>query len=911
MHKVLNRRLLRDMKENFIRYFALFILIVLGMYLVISIVGAAEGIINRVNQAGEKNHVEDGEFAVFVPIDQGSLKELRSKGITLEEAFYLDFSQGASSTLRIYRNREEINRIEIDQGVFAVKKDEIVLEKLYAKEHGLTVGSSISIAGSSFRITGIATAPDYDLPLKNITDTSAQSSIFGIGFVTEEGYQKLKSEGKSIKSEEYSYSYLLNNAITSRELKEYLGNLKLDRSEITDPFFLEFMDELEKTKNELQDGIKELTNGAEKLNQGLTNLSDQKNVVMEGTDQIFEQLLAEVNKQFSALGMDVSLTGNNYVSELNRLINLAGDGNSPQKASLMAVREKLNNYKAFQNGIADYTDGVNNAADGSEDLLLGVNELKDNTDELVQDYFTADIDNLTQFMEKENNPRIGASVDDVLINRSTGIVAGIIVMILFTYVISVFVIQGIERESSVIGALYALGVRKKHLVRHYLMLPVALTLLAGITGTMLGFSPIGTQYQNMDTAVYYSIPGFKRIYPVYLLLYGIVMPPVVACIVNYLVIGKKLSQPALRLLRNEKKHSKIMNIKLHHLKFIPSFQIRQFLREIRAGLTVVFGMFIALLIMMLGINCYVLCHNISVNNKKDTTYNYMYYYKYPAKEVPAGGEACYMETLKKEVYGYDLDVSLLGIDEDDQYFDFEAGKGKNMITVSDALATKFGLSAGEKLVLSDEVDEKDYAFTIDKIVPYSIGLYAFMDIDSMRELFGQEEDYYNLVFSEKALKLASGRLYATTTREDISKGADVFIKNMMSLIISMIASSIIIFAVVMYLMMKVMIDRSAFHISLFKIFGYRNKEIRKLYLNGNFILVAVSAIFCIPVAKEVMDRLYPYLISNAAVGMDLTFSRQLYLEIYLGVLACYFVINEFLIMRLRKLAPAEVLKNRE
>ena len=48
-----------------------------------------------------------------------------------------------------------------------------------------------------------------------------------------------------------------------------------------------------------------------------------------------------------------------------------------------------------------------------------------------------------------------------------GLVAGVIVMILFTYVISVFVIHGIEKESSVIGALYALGVQQKDLILHY------------------------------------------------------------------------------------------------------------------------------------------------------------------------------------------------------------------------------------------------------------------------------------------------------------------------------------------------------------------------------------------------------------------------------------------------------------
>ena len=911
MLRILNKRLLRELKTNFIRYLALFILILLGMYLTISIIGAADSVIDRVQKAAKANQVEDGEFSVFVPLDTDSIQKLRGKGLTIEEAFYLDFYQKDSSILRIYKNRSEINRIEVEEGALAAKVDEIVLEKLYAKKHGLTLGSELIVAGITFKVTGIASSPDYDLPLKNITDSSAQSNIFGLGFVTADAYALLKSEGKASKSEEYTYSYLLNGTMTSMELKDYLCGLEFDKSKITDPFFLEYLNQLEKTKNEILNGVKKLSDGSKDLNQGLTKLSGQRIDILNGTDLIFEKLLADVNRQFIALGLKDRLTGKNYEAVLDKLIDQADKSNSLQKESLLSIREKLSDFQVFKEGMTAYTEGVRKAADGSGDLLLGVNEWKDRVDRLVNDNFTVDIDNLTQFIEKEDNPRIEASVDDVLINRTAGIVAGIIVMILFTYVISVFVIQGIERESSVVGALYALGVTKRQLVRHYLRLPIILTFFAGVTGTLLGFSPIGVNYHMMDAITYFSTPAITTIYPLYLILYGCVMPPIVAVLVNYLVISRKLSQPTLRLLRNEKKYSKITNIDLHNLKFIPRFQIRQFLREIRAGLTVVFGMFIALLIMMIGINCYVLCHNLSVNNKKDTTYNYMYSYKYPTGEVPVGGEACYIKALKREVYGYNLDVTLLGIDKDNQYFQFKASEGKNKVTISDALATKYGLSIGDKLVLSDEINERDYAFTIDHIVSYSIGLYAFMDLDSMRELFGEEDNYYNVILSGKDLNIDAGRLYATTTKEDISKGADVFIDNLMSLVISMIASAIIIFAVVMYLMMKVMMDRSAYHISLFKVFGYKNKEIRKLYLNGNFILVAVSAVFCIPLAKAVIDYIYPYFISNVATGMDLTFTFGMYLRIYIGVMACYFVINEILIMRVKKLMPAEILKNKE
>lgn len=446
---------------------------------------------------------------------------------------------------------------------------------------------------------------------------------------------------------------------------------------------------------------------------------------------------------------------------------------------------------------------------------------------------------------------------------------------------------------------------------HYLKLPVLITLLAGIAGTAIGFSPAGVGVQLVNTTDYFSLPILNPVYTMYLLFYGVVMPPLIAVIVNFLVINKKLSQPALTMIRNEQKQSKISNVNLGSMKFIRRFQIRQFLREIRTSLTVVFGMFVALLILMMGLDCYSICHNMKIQNSQDTMYEYMYSYKYPTSEVPKGGEACYAETLKKEAFGYDLDVTIKGIDHDNPYYNFKVLDGKNVVAISQSVATKFKLSLGENLVLTDEVNDMDYAFTIKKIVPYSVGLQVFMNIDDLRELFSKEDDYYNVVLSTEALEIDAGRLYASTTRDSIIKSAEVFINRMLSMIVALVLISVIIFIVVMYLMMKVMIDRATFNISLMKIFGFRQKEIKKLYLDGNFIMVAVSASICIPLAKVAMDSMYPYFASNVACGMNLSFTWKMYVGIYVGVMLCYLTINRLLVARLKKVVPAEVLKNRE
>lgn len=181
----------------------------------------------------------------------------------------------------------------------------------------------------------------------------------------------------------------------------------------------------------------------------------------------------------------------------------------------------------------------------------------------------------------------------------------------------------------------------------------------------------------------------------------------------------------------------------------------------------------------------------------------------------------------------------------------------------------------------------------------------------MRELFGRDDDYYNVLFSDDSLDIEEGRLYSTTTKADVERSADIFITLMTPMVIMLSAVAAIIFCIVLYLMMKVMVDRSSQGIALVKIFGYKNSEIRKLYLNGNLLTVIVGAIISIPLSKYVMDAMFPMMIANVACGMDLSLGWISYIGIFAAVIILYFVINAFLMRKIRKISPSEALKNRE
>ncbi len=751
MQRILRKRLLRDLKENVFRYLALGFLVVMGMYIVIGLVGAAEAIIEGTAKAAEES-LEDGQFCVFMPLNEQEKRSLEKEGITLEEHFYLDFGLSDASILRIFSQREKIDLVQIDAGSFPVRSGEILLERRYCEEHKIVVGDIIKVGSADYTVAGIGTAPDYESMIRNLSDSAVDSMQFGFGFVIKEDFEEIKNSGESISSEEYFYAYLLNGKMTNQQLKARL-----------------------------------------------------------------------------------------------------------------------------------------------RDFLV------ENTDPSVP--------KMTRFVSAADNPRIGAAADDKLVDKAAGLAAGVIVLILFAYVISVFTVHHIEKEAGVIGTLYAMGVRKKELLQHYLTLPVLLTFMAGVIGTALGYSRLGAALQMSEAYGYFSIPQIDVHCKPYLLLYGLVMPPLVTVCTNYLVIRKKLDRPALALIRGEQKNAKVHHIKLRG-SFVHVFRIRQFLREKRTAVTVFGGMFISLLIVMLSLNCYILCFHVKAENVEDTKFTYMYTYKYPETDFSDGEEA-YGVSMKKETLGYNFDVMLLGIHKDNPYFEAEVEKGKSKVLISSAMAQKYGLHVGDIVTLYHEEDDRYYAFFVEGIVEYSAGFFAFMDIDSMREMMGQDETYYNIVFADRELPIDGSRLYSVLSKDEVEKSASVFVAQMKNMVVMLLVVSILMFVVVMYLMMKVMIDRSTMSISLFQVLGYKQKEIKKLYLNGNFCVVAVSALVGIPLSKIIMDSMYPYLVSNIACGINLTFSWQMYAGIFLGTLLMYVLVNWILMFRVNRILPAQVLQNRE
>ena len=1001
---ILFKRALRDLKAGWARYLALSLLIIFSIFIVVSLMGAAVTVMDTTEKNDQICAREDGEFSVFVPLRNSELSQITDKGVSVEKMFFADYSVGENKVLRVFKVRENINKISLIEGRLPEKDDEAVIERRYSDVNEVKVGDKLTVGKRDFTVTGIGAVPDYNTIVKKVSDSVSDSRAFGLLFVTSEAYEELYASNESLSSQEYYYAYLLNGKMSDDELKKTLEDIEFKVSDVDDFYFKDYWKRMTGKKDDLLEAIDKLNDGAKELSDGAKELADGTGEFKDGVGKL-KNAVPDLKKGVKALdngaaqlekgvkqytkGVSKVSSGTSSLSkgakqlangtkQLNSGAKQYGDGVDAYANMAGGPAVQLaNGYKQIQSGVSGVNsgtnalssgagklykgtrklsdsgiilrngvsglhkgttelrkganklaDGVNELYDGSKELNDGAKELadgakeysdgmkefSDKTNEFIDEYFDIKTSNLMLFMNHADNPRIDSAADDVQINYTASIIFGVLLIMLFAYVISVFIVHMIDQESSVIGALYSMGMKRRQLIASYVAVPVIVTFISGVIGTAIAlFTPAGIPAQLADSLGYFSMPECEIKLNTFTLIYGLVIPPVTAFIVNVLVIRKRLSRTPLSLLRNEKKAVRGKELKIKGLKFISMFRLRQMLRETRTGITVILGMFMSLLVALMALNTMVYCGKVKDYYVSQTKYEYMYNYKYPTEEVPEGGYEAVAEGLKKEIFGYTFDVTILGITKDNPFFDTgDLPDNDTDIILSSAVAIKYKLKVGDEFTLKGENGDRMYAFRVAKIIDYSASLMCFMDIDRCRDMFGEDDKYFNVVFSDHELDIPGGRLYSTVTRSEIERSAGIYVDMMGPMVTTMSVASAVIFVVVMYLMVKMMIDRSTFNISLVKIFGFKNREVRKMYLDGNFFIVAIGALIVIPFCKAIMDYIYPrYLVSNVGVGISPSYTPEMYVIIFAVIIALYLVINAVLTGKLKKINPAIVLKNRE
>lgn len=546
---------------------------------------------------------------------------------------------------------------------------------------------------------------------------------------------------------------------------------------------------------------------------------------------------------------------------------------------------------------------------------------------------------LDSFLPAASNLRITSAGDDSELNLRISAGAGVLVIVLVGYVLAAFAADRIAREGATIGALYALGFTRAEVTRQYLLLPVALTLAAAGAGTVLGcaWAPSMTASEK-----FYSTLALSYAPPWPLLAVAVLLPALLVAIVNLLVLGRALSATPLELLRPVPQAGSIAHVRLPRLPFAAAFRLRQVLRSWAgyATLTAGLALAIALLVFGLGMRDSMAIYLDSL--ARDLRYEHLYSLRFAdLDEVPAGaqpGIALSMTVLDRGEGRNE--VTLLGIDEGNPYFPVAvAGLGRHDVVVSDGVASRFGLTVGDRLVLRERPGNLSWEFTVAAVVPHAEGLYVFTSRANAQELVdpavltltswlssdgwlaGPDRAkttprtapgrYYNVLFSSWPLELPAERLVGGSSRAEVLAAVRPLTTMMGNLITTIAGSAMAIFVIVLYVLIRLIVGRQRYPIALMKAFGYSEREVSRLYLGNYFWLVLLILTVGVPAGAAGLQPLWSAMLGNTSLGIPFVVPPATMAAILALGLGSYLGVRALAGRDTRAVAVVEVMKIRE
>ena len=228
MKSPLRKRLSRELKSEIGKYLVVFILMVTTIGFVSGFLVADGSMLIAYNESFEKYNIEDGNLRTAEQIYKTQREEIEKLGIKLYENFYLEESLDNGSTMRIFKNREEVNRVCLMKGELPTKTGEIAIDRMYADNNSLSVGDTLQSGKKTWKITGFVALSDYSCLFQNNNDSMFDSVKFGVSVVTEDEFDSLKQDKL-----QYSYSWKYDQKPkTEKEEKEVSEDLMEDIGKI-------------------------------------------------------------------------------------------------------------------------------------------------------------------------------------------------------------------------------------------------------------------------------------------------------------------------------------------------------------------------------------------------------------------------------------------------------------------------------------------------------------------------------------------------------------------------------------------------------------------------------------------------------------------------------------------------------
>lgn len=520
---------------------------------------------------------------------------------------------------------------------------------------------------------------------------------------------------------------------------------------------------------------------------------------------------------------------------------------------------------------------------------------------------------LTNYIPGYLNQAIHFTGDDIGSDRAMMIVLLYVVIVIMAFVFAVTTNNTIFKEANVIGTLRASGYTRGELLAHYILLPIIVTIIGALVGNILGY----TVFKNIFVNAYYesySLTTYTTLWNAKAFLLTTIVPFVIMVVINVLIIGYRLRLSPLKFLRKDLAvRKKKKALRLPGFKFFNRFRLRIIIQNMPNYITLFIGILFANILLIFGLMMSPLLAHYQNEIQDKLIAQHQYVLKVPVEVDNDEAEKYCAKTLstidgrlKSE------DVLIYGAANNSRYIDINSNELKpGEVYVSNGYAEKFRINKGDKITLKEKYEDKEYTFTVKGMYDYPSSFAIFMSDDYFKDIFDKAEDYYSGYLSSEKLDIDEKYVATEITLDDLTKVSRQLDRSMGTSFELVKIFAVVLFAVLMFLLTKLIVEKNSTSISMVKILGYSNREISRLYVTSTTIVVVISVIINIMLSVVIMNWLFRVFMEQMSGWISCYYAPYVFVLMFVLNVGVYALISVFMMYKIKKIPMDEALKNVE
>lgn len=466
------------------------------------------------------------------------------------------------------------------------------------------------------------------------------------------------------------------------------------------------------------------------------------------------------------------------------------------------------------------------------------------------------------YVSGNNNPRITkpTEVRDTCTGAGYGIMA--VMSVLVISVVSLILSRIVRNDSKQIGTLAAFGMKAGEIKSHYMFYG----LIPGFIGSVIG---IILSLALAEPLVKYSISNIEYmegditadIFPIIL---SIIIPTILYSLTAVITSGRQLRKyTTVELLSGKTKGSRkhrIMVMTDSDKPIKKKFRVRTIFISKKRTLTAVLGMFFGCLFILFGFNM-----TDSVNSSFEHGFDDMgeYNYQYILSELCSGtpkGDAEAMVISVFEAADSGQNINFYGVEDKTSLVNVKVDNGNfsgDKYYITSIASVVYNIKEGDTVEIYNPMSLEYENIEISGTITNDVVTGIFTGRENLCSFIGiEDKSTYNAIVSRDILEydeeLAVSNIIEKSALADQLEEASSAL-NVLLYIFFVIG--IIVCVVFVYICVNQIVRENLLNISMFKVLGYRNREINSMVLNAYNVFVPLVFLAAIPASLAVTQNM--------------------------------------------------------